>query len=92
MNENTNEIMLILQEECAEVIQAVSKCMRFGFDNHKPGIETVSNRKALEQELGDVKAMIDLLVGSNIGITENGIEECKKLKFKKLKEFSNIKV
>jgi NTP pyrophosphatase (non-canonical NTP hydrolase) len=29
MNEQTREILLILQEECAEVTQAVSKCMRF---------------------------------------------------------------
>ena len=37
MNEQTKEVLLILQEECAEVTQAVSKCMRFGPDQMKPG-------------------------------------------------------
>jgi len=37
MNEQTKELLLILQEECAEVTQAVSKCMRFGPDQMKPG-------------------------------------------------------
>ena len=30
VNEDTREVLLILQEECAEVTQAVSKCFRFG--------------------------------------------------------------
>ena len=36
MNKTTSEVMDILQEECAEVIQAVSKIRRFGIDNAKP--------------------------------------------------------
>ena len=51
MNEETREIMLILQEEGAEVIQAVSKCMRFGPDQIKPGKE-VTNIGMLEEEIG----------------------------------------
>ena len=35
MSEDNNEVMDILQEECAEVIQAVSKIRRFGIDNAK---------------------------------------------------------
>ena len=31
LNENEKEIMLITQEECAEVTQAISKVFRFGF-------------------------------------------------------------
>ena len=51
MNRN-EEIMTILQEECAEVIQAVSKVKRFGMsDNHS----------ALVKELGDLQAMIELM-------------------------------
>ena len=37
MNDQIKEVLLILQEECAEVTQAVSKCMRFGPDQMKPG-------------------------------------------------------
>jgi hypothetical protein len=32
MNEKQKEALLILQEECAEVIQAASKVFRFGVD------------------------------------------------------------
>lgn len=44
MDKTTNEVMDILQEECAEVIQAVSKIRRFGIDNHKPG-KSKTNRE-----------------------------------------------
>ena len=37
MDPKTKEALDILQEECAEVIQAVSKISRFGLDNLKPG-------------------------------------------------------
>jgi hypothetical protein len=33
MDPKTKEALDILQEECAEVIQAVSKISRFGLDN-----------------------------------------------------------
>ena len=33
MTDKVNEILDILQEECAEVIQSVSKCRRFGLDS-----------------------------------------------------------
>ena len=46
------EILDILQEECAEVIQAISKCRRFGIENvYKDG---GTQREHLVQELGDV--------------------------------------
>ena len=52
MNSKEKEVMDILQEECAEVIQAVSKISRFGLDNLKPG-KPKTNRDHLEEELGD---------------------------------------
>ena len=36
MNDKIKETLIITQEECAEVIQAVSKVMRFGFDSCYP--------------------------------------------------------
>ena len=51
------EILSIAQEECAEVIQAISKCFRFGLDNVKPG-KPKTNREHLEEELGDLMAML----------------------------------
>lgn len=46
-----------LQEEAAEVIQAVSKIRRFGKDNHHPERET-TNLQELANELEDLQAII----------------------------------
>lgn len=78
-----NEVLVILQEECAEVIQIASKIHRFG--TH------IDNTKRLEQELGDLQCMIDLCV-------EQGLVDIEKLKVykqdkrDKLKLWSNIEV
>jgi NTP pyrophosphatase (non-canonical NTP hydrolase) len=91
MNDNLREIMLILQEECAEVAQAVSKCMRFGPDQMKPGKER-TNISMLEEEIGDLFAMVELLVDLNVGVTVNGVHQAKINKFSKLKEWSNLTI
>jgi len=91
MNEDTREILLILQEECAEVTQAVSKCMRFGPDQMKPG-KNRTNINMLEEEIGDVLAMIELLQDLNIGVTKEGLDAAKCAKFEKLKQWSNISI
>ena len=53
-----------LQEELAEVIQASSKCVRFGAHGKDPEAEKGSpdNSKHLEFELCDVIAIVELLV------------------------------
>lgn len=89
MNDNTKEILLILQEECAEVIVEICKIMRFGPDQCKPDSDE-TNISALQKELGDVQAMIELLVKARVGVTNNGISDAKKMKFEKLKKWSNI--
>jgi NTP pyrophosphatase (non-canonical NTP hydrolase) len=88
MNETTNEVMDILQEECAEVIQAVSKIRRFGPDNHKPG-KPKTNREHLAEELGDMLAMIDILVEKGM-VSEHQLRSAKTAKIEKLKTWSNI--
>jgi NTP pyrophosphatase (non-canonical NTP hydrolase) len=56
------ELLGILQEECAEVIQIISKIRRFGIDSHNPySIVQKTNRELLVDELGDVRAIIQLL-------------------------------
>jgi NTP pyrophosphatase (non-canonical NTP hydrolase) len=89
MNDNTKEILTILQEECAEVIVEVSKCFRFGPDQMMEGLD-VTNMQRLQKELGDLQAMIELLVDSKVGVTTPGLKEAKKAKFEKLKQWSNI--
>jgi NTP pyrophosphatase (non-canonical NTP hydrolase) len=91
MNDDTKEILTILQEECAEVIVEVSKCFRFGPDQMMEGVD-VTNMQRLQKELGDLQAMIELLVDNNVGVTIQGLKEAKKAKFKKLKLWSNLTI
>lgn len=91
MNDDTREILLILQEECAEVTQAISKCFRFGPDQIKPGKER-TNIDMLQEELGDLLAMIDLLVWKDVGVGWDGLTAAKKQKFEKLKTWSNLEL
>jgi len=66
------ELMARLQEECAEVIQAISKINIFGIDNVYEGS---SNREKFQQELGDVVTLImilslrhpDVITGEQLG-------------------------
>ena len=88
MTDNISEVMSILQEECAEVIQAVSKINRFGIDNYKPG-KPKTNREHLEEELGDLLAMVDLLIETEL-VSWGNLEMAKRAKIEKLKKWSNI--
>jgi NTP pyrophosphatase (non-canonical NTP hydrolase) len=89
MNSDVKEVMDILQEECAEVIQAVSKISRFGIDNFKPG-KAKTNREHLEEELGDMIAMICILEKMGV-INQDALELATKAKIEKLKKWSTIK-
>jgi hypothetical protein len=55
------------------------------------GIEE-SNIQRLQKELGDLQAMIELLVDNNVGITLDGMNTAKLKKFEKLKQWSNLKI
>ena len=82
---DTKEVMAILQEECAEVIQAVSKINRFGMDSVWQG---VSNHQALITEIGDVLAVISILVDeTDININSDDLQKAIDAKFEKLKIF-----
>lgn len=88
IKEDSNEVMDILQEECAEVVQAVSKIRRFGIDNAKPGKDQ-TNREHLEEEIGDLLAMVDILLINNI-VNWGNLHRAKRAKIEKLKKWSNI--
>lgn len=88
MTDQEREILLILQEECAEVIQAVSKIFRFGIDTEWNG-ET--NRLHLEEELGDLKCMLHLTCESGFDLCNyDHIVKAQIAKETKLEKFSNI--
>jgi NTP pyrophosphatase (non-canonical NTP hydrolase) len=88
MNLKENEILNILQEECAEVIQMVSKCRRFGMDERhlKDG---GTNRERLTEEIGDVICMLKL--AQDFGIVDvTEVNDAAFRKLEKLKIWSNI--
>ena len=88
MDSKTKEILDITQEECAEVVVAVSKISRFGIDNFKPG-KPLTNREHLEEEVGDLLAMVDLMIEHKI-INVDSVETARIAKKEKLKQWSNI--
>jgi NTP pyrophosphatase (non-canonical NTP hydrolase) len=87
MTKKEREILGITQEECAEVIQAISKCVRFGIDNsHKSGN---TQRENLSMEVGDLVCMIGLMIEAGL-VKEEDINRAKDEKIEKLKIYSNI--
>ena len=82
------EILIITQEECAEVIQAISKCFRFGNSNNGQA-DSLDNRERVEQEIGDVLAMIDCLVECGF-VDATRLEEAAAAKKEKLRVWSTI--
>lgn len=88
MNNKEKEILDITQEECAEVIVAISKISRFGIDNFKPG-KPKTNRDHLAEELGDLLAMITLCHDYGI-VSFEDVMIAKDNKLDKLRQWSNI--
>lgn len=88
MNDQEHEILSITQEECSEVIQAVSKIFRFGLDTEWKG---ESNREHLEEEVGDLQAMIHLMIQSGL-VNEHKVADAANKKLEKLRKWSNISI
>lgn len=88
MDKKTKEIFCITQEECAEVTQAISKIFRFGFESVHP-VTKRSNMENLEEEVGDLLAMIDIMVEKCI-VSDSNINAARQAKKEKLKIWSNI--
>jgi NTP pyrophosphatase (non-canonical NTP hydrolase) len=54
-----SELLILLIEECGEVIQAATKCLRFGYSHEHEGYGV--NDKVLSSELGDLLGVFDAL-------------------------------
>ena len=65
MDKNTQYYLDKLQEESAEIIQAVSKIRRFGPDNHHPERKE-TNLQELIGELEDFLALLEALEAKKI--------------------------
>ena len=81
LSDYDKELLTITMEECAEVIQACSKIIRFG--------NSSENLEELEKELGDLQCMIGLL-HTNDYISFNNLDMFSDLKQEKLKIYSNL--
>jgi NTP pyrophosphatase (non-canonical NTP hydrolase) len=88
MSDKQKEIMLIAQEECAEVIQAISKVFRFGMNDVHP-TTMKSNKDSLEEEVGDLMCMIELMQQYGI-ISPTNVINANVSKRNKLKKWSKI--
>jgi len=86
MNESEKQILLIAQEECAEVTQAISKVFRFGIGAEYNGR---TNYQRLTEEVGDLLCMIDLMIDSKI-IDGVAVENAALQKRNKLRQWSDV--
>jgi len=75
-----NEILDLLQEECGEVVQMVSKCRRFGLDE---------KREDLVKEIGDISLLIELLHAYQL-FTDAELNQAKRNKSAKLAQWSTV--
>ena len=89
MDDKVKEILLITQEECAEVTQAISKVFRFGLNERWPEPIDPTNKERLEEEAGDLLCMIDIMVENGI-ISDENLNKARTSKRQKLKTWSSI--
>lgn len=84
------QILDILQEECAEVIQIISKIRRFGLEStnpYDPEHLRFTNLVKLHDELGDVQGMVDLLNDQNGILDQHKINERAARKITKVEPY-----
>lgn len=55
-----DELLILLIEECSEVIKAATKCLRFGYSSDH-GLGYGRNDLILAKEVGETVAIIDAL-------------------------------
>jgi len=79
------ERLALLAEECGELVQAVTKILRHGYESHHP-VSHANNRETLHREMGDVRAA--MLILCEAGDTEKKIiHEYADAKLKKVGKF-----
>ena len=79
------ELLGVLQEECAELIQIISKIRRFGINSYNPGNpDEGTNFELLNLETGDVLSLIEMVKESeNSPLNEEILQ--KRINYKKSK-------
>jgi NTP pyrophosphatase (non-canonical NTP hydrolase) len=92
LTEAEAERLALLSEECAEVIQAIAKIQRHGYESHNPTIAVPdderpeTNRMRLEKELGDVICAMRKLRHAG-DVSESQIDEYADEKARKVRRW-----
>ena len=82
LSKQQDETAVIAMEEMAELIQVLSKAMRFGYTPGDTG-------RRLVQEMGDVKLLLDLLQNT-FGIEDEELYRAMENKKSKLMAWSSL--
>lgn len=82
-------LALVAMEECAEIQQALSKALRFGFDDHHPARADETNEEQLLTEFYQLTAMMEELQKQGVikGFTQDQIEDVKRKKIEKVYKY-----
>lgn len=77
-----DEMLVILIEEAGEVIQAATKCLRFGWDRDWPDYGV--NHEVLAKEIGDMLGAAD-----ELNLNRQIIDEFRLMKVAKVERWRN---
>ncbi len=80
-----NELLTILIEECAEVIQRATKMQRFGVMEVQTG-QPLTNRDRLSDEIGDLVALINCCVDEDL-VSDYRVDKARNVKRLKLQKY-----
>lgn len=79
------ERLMLLAEECGEVVQIVGKIIRHGYESYHPhDPKKTSNRRLLQKELGDITAARRLMFRAGdicpFKVNDAAIDKLKRVK------------
>lgn len=78
------ERLAVLSEECGEVIQAIGKILRHGYNSkYESGL---TNREQLELEIGDVLTVLEMMAEKE-DIKQSNVEDRMEVKKEKIKKY-----
>jgi hypothetical protein len=85
-----DHLLVILAEECSEIVKTATKSLRFGLNDCEPG-QPESNARRICLECADLQGVLEMLVESSRTLklaTESvNLEEAIKAKKEKVEEF-----
>lgn len=87
LSDSELERLSVLAEEMAETTQMISKVIRFGANAHHPNdINKITNKERLEEELGHVLNIVDMMCLAN-DLSHDKILEYKNKKSNTIRQF-----